>query len=250
MEATFESVLESARQNKWSRKQTRSELYKLNCPELWARRDELMAALGFATTDQTAVAQQAAAEQSKQEAARQVEETKARMEATRLAAEEVARQEREAAAARQAAALAAITDGAEIWCDACENTVVRVVNSYGRQSTFDNGGYRAGIKIGDYEAVFYNRQCPDQFAAECWSVLKAVEVAAERGLKLCTVRNDRIGGFEACNGKSIKRGYIGAKYLYVASKIASENGIAVNFEPCSSADNLADAVCRRPGKVN
>ncbi|MGH9931019.1 MAG: hypothetical protein ACREA9_17565 [Pyrinomonadaceae bacterium] len=229
MEATFQAVLAAARENKWTRKQTRGELYILNCPELWARRDELMTALGFATTDQTATDQQAAADNAAREAGEQ--------------------QEREAAAAKREAALAAITDGAIIFCDSAENTVVKVVNSYGRQAKFDNGGYRAGLKVGDFEAVFYNGQCPDQFAGECWAVLKAVEFAKERGLKSCTVRNDRIGGFGACNGKSIKRGYIGAKYLYVAKKIAEEHGIAVQFDLCTSDTNEADRVARKPGRV-
>lgn len=208
-----------------------------------------MTALGFATTDQTAPAQQAETEEQRKQAQAQEQALREKQEAERIALEADEAQARVDAEAKRLAALEAITDGAVIFCDGCENTVVRVVNSYGRQQKFDNGGYRAGLKCGAFEAVYYNTQCPDQFAAECWSVLKAVEFAAERGLKSCTVRNDRIGGFEACNEKKQRRGYVGAKYLSVAQKIAREHGLAVTFDPCSCEDNQADAVVRRPGKV-
>jgi hypothetical protein len=153
------------------------------------------------------------------------------------------RKEQEEKALVEKVRLAALrlADGDVIWCDSAENTVVRVVNSYGRQKKFDNGGYRVGLKCGEIERVFFNSQCPDQFAGECYSVLKSVELAAEHGCKSVTIRNDRIGGFEA----TTKRGYIGAKYLWVAKKIAIERGVTVNFNLCSSAENLADAVARQ-----
>lgn len=250
---TYESFLDLARESKWTRKQTRNELYKLNCPELWERRDELMAALGFATTDQTAAAQQV--ELAKQ---READEAARQAAAEREEAERVAREADEAQAKVDAelariAALEAITDGAVIWCDACENTETRVVNGYGRHAKFDNGGYRAGLLIsteaGQVEEVYYNRQCPDQFAAECWSVLKAVEFASERGLKTCVIRNDRIGGFDSLSEKKQKKGGKAATYLAVAARIARDAGLAVTFDRCTSEENLADAVCRRPGKV-
>lgn len=128
-----------------------------------------------------------------------------------------------------------------IWCDAAPNTVTKVVNGYGKQVKYNNGGYRAGIKCDAAEEVFVNRQCPDQFAAECWSVLKAVEFAVEHCIAECVIRNDRIGGFDATK----KRGYIGAKYLWVAQKLASENNIQLEFDRCTGAENLADPVSRR-----
>jgi hypothetical protein len=246
---TFESFLTLARESKWSRKQMRSELFALNSPELWARRDELMAALGFATTDQTPAAQQAAAEESKKQFEAQAQAAAERREAERVAREADEAQARVDAEAARLAALEAIIDGAVIYCDGAENTVTRVVNSHGRQQKFDNGGYRAGLKIGDYEVVFFNTKCPDQFAAECWSVLKAVEFATERGLKSCTIRNDRIGAFDAMNEKNMRKGGKAATYLKVAARIAAEHGLAVTFDPCTSAENLADAVVRRPGRA-
>ena len=133
-----------------------------------------------------------------------------------------------------------LADGAVIWCDAAENTVTRVINSYGKQRKFDNGGHRIGLKSGDLEERHYNTQCPDQFAGECFAVLKAVELAVKHGLKAVTIRNDRIGGFEA----STKRGYKGATYLWVAKKLATESGMVVSFDLCSGAENLADRVSR------
>ncbi|MDQ3288928.1 MAG: hypothetical protein M3Q42_11860 [Pseudomonadota bacterium] len=246
---TFESFLSLAQESKWSRKQTRGELFKLNDETLWARRDELMQALGFATTDQAAATQQAAAEESKQQAEAQAQAAREQWKAQQVAREADQAQARLDEAAARLAALEAIADGAVLWCDGCENTVTRVINAYGRQAKYDNGGYRAGLLIetaaGKVEAVFTNTQCPDQFAAECWSVLKAIEFAAERGLKSCTVRNDRIGGFKA----TAKKNYKGTTYLQVAAKIAREAGLEVTFDQCRSAENLADAVCRRPGKA-
>ena len=162
----------------------------------------------------------------------------------REAAEEAAEQARREREAQRAAAKAAIARGAVIWCDAAENTVTRVVNAYGRKAKFHNGGYRVGLlaetDAGEYEAREYNSRCPDQFAAECYAVLKAVELAADAGAATVTVRNDRIGGFEA----STKRGYIGAKYLWVAAKLASDNDLTVTFDRCSGAENRADRVSR------
>ena len=145
----------------------------------------------------------------------------------------------------QEVAKGAISNGnATIWCDAAENTVIRTVNSYGKKVKFHNGGYRIGILAetdsGEYETRFYNSRCPDQFAGECYAVLKAIELAAECKAKTIVVRNDRIGGFRA----STKKGYIGAKYLFVAKKIADENGIDATFEMCTSRENRADSISR------
>lgn len=132
-----------------------------------------------------------------------------------------------------------------IHCDSSENTVRATVNSYGKKIKFNNGGYRVGLFVLEdkTEAVFYNTQCPDQFAGECFAVLKAVEFATEAGCSEAVIVNDRIGSFV----DSTKRGYVGAKYLWVAQKIASENGLEVSFDRCSSAENLADSVARREG---
>jgi len=134
---------------------------------------------------------------------------------------------------------------AVIWADAHENTVRKVVNRFGKKVTFNNGGYRIGIlveKEGEKkEFVFYNTRCPDQFAGECFSVLKAVEVAKEMGFKKIVIRNDRIDSFYA----TTKWGYIGMKYLYIARKLSEDEGIDVEFKICSSVKNKADGLSRR-----
>lgn len=141
-----------------------------------------------------------------------------------------------------------IRDGAVIWCDAAPNTVNRVVNGYGKQAKFDNGGYRAGVLVetpdGDHCERFINRSCPDQFAAECWSVLKAVELAKECELQSVTIRNDRISSFTAVSQKKSRKGYIGSKYLYVAKRIAEAADLDVTFDRCTGAENRADRVSR------
>ena len=127
-----------------------------------------------------------------------------------------------------------------IFCDAAPNRVERIVNANGKKMEFDNPGWRVGLKSGEYEERFYNTKCPDQFAGECFAVLKAVEKVAEIGLDSVTVRNDRITSFSA----STKRGYAGAKYLYVAKKIAEEAGLDVDFEYVPGEENPADIVSR------
>jgi len=168
-------------------------------------------------------------------------------EQRRAAADKAADQERRDREARRAAAKAAIARGAVIWCDAAENTVTRVVNGRGRKAKFHNGGYRVGLlaetDAGEYEAREYNTRCPDQFAAECYAVLKAVELAAECSAAAVTIRNDRINGFNA----STKRGYIGAKYLWIASKLAKDNDLSVTFDGCTSEENRADRISRTEG---
>lgn len=135
-----------------------------------------------------------------------------------------------------------------IFCDAAQNTKRVKVNSYGKLRKFHNGGHRVGIVVVNEdgervaEAVYHNTKTPDndQFAGECWSVLKAIEVAKELSLDSVTICNDRVGGFEA----STKRGYIGAKYLWIAKKIATENKINVSFDQVKGNENVADAVSR------
>lgn len=236
-----------AKSNGWSRKRTRDELYKINDESLWAERDAICSALGFATTDQTAAAaqtaQQQAAAASAADSEARIAAGRERLQAERAEREAAERQAREEARAKRAAAKAAIVDGAVLWCDAAENRTTRVVNGYGKKRTFDNGGHRVAVVCGEFVTRHVNTVCPDQFAAECFAVLKAVELAVECGLKTCTIRNDRIGGFEA----SVKKGYAGAKYLWVAKKIANENGLAVTFDQCRGDENLADHASRTEG---
>ena len=231
----------------WNRQQVRKAMFVRGGDALLAEKNEILSELGFATVDEMASQQQAAAVAAKNQVA---EEQAARLaegqvkaaaaQAERAAAD---RQTREQAAADFATAKAEIADGAVIWCDAAENTVTRAVNSYGKQAKFDNGGYRVGLVCGGYTHRHVNTACPDQFAGECFAVLKAIELATECGLHSCTIRNDRIGGFES----STKRGYAGAKYLWVAKKIAAENNLEVTFDLCSGAENQADRASRTEG---
>lgn len=144
-----------------------------------------------------------------------------------------------------------LEDGAIIYCDAARNITRGTPGAYGRIREFDNGGARIGLRSGKFSAVHFNTQCYhpksgefDQFMAECFSVLKAVETAKEHGLKNVIIRNDRIGGFDAST-TSTKRGYKAATYLWITKKMAAEAGLEVIFDRCTGAENLADAVSRR-----
>jgi DNA-binding transcriptional MerR regulator len=242
---TIEQIIDQARSENLSNKKIRSLLFhngfdhKVEFP---AVRD----ALGREKGDSGEANRQAKLEaEAKADEARKAREAEyAKERAEKEAAEKKARAEWETS---QAKAKEAIADGAVIWCDAAENTVTRVVNRFGRKAKYDNGGYRIGLLAetddGEYEAREYNTRCPDQFAGECFAVLKAVELAADCRAKKVTIRNDRIGGFEA----STKRGYIGAKYLWVAKNMAEENGLGVTFDVCSGAENRADRISRTEG---
>ncbi len=101
-----EQFIEVARAAAWSRNRTRSELYKLNQPELWARRDEVLASLGFATTAETAAAKQAAQKEAAlRRSAIEDQEAAKRAEAAKTARlrEQAEREQREAAEAELAA---------------------------------------------------------------------------------------------------------------------------------------------------
>lgn len=239
---TIAEITEQAREENLSNKKIRSLLFhngfdhKVEFPAI---REALGREVGDSGEANLLSKQQAEAEAAE---AREVRE--AELEKQREQREAEAKAKEKAAAEAKQAALDSIADGCVIWCDAAPNTVTKVVNRFGKQRKFDNGGYRVGIlaegESGNYEANFQNRQCPDQFAGECFAVLKAIEFAAERGLKSATIRNDRIGGFEA----TTKRGYAGTKYLWVAKKIAEENGLDVTFALCSGEENRADRISR------
>jgi hypothetical protein len=244
---TVAEIIEVARRENLSGKAIRSLLYHAGLDykvEFPAIREALGREKGPAgPTDEEIAARKAAEELALAERQEQT--------ARNLMAQEAAdRKAHEDAAARLAAAKAAIADGAVIWCDAAQNTVRKTVNSYGRVAKFDNGGCRVGIVVdtpaGRFTARHFNTKCYsektgayDQFAAECFAVLKAVELAAECGLKRCVIRNDRIGGFAATEKRNL-----GGKYLYVATKIASENGLTVEFDKCSGEENIADCISR------
>lgn len=227
--ATYESIRDLAFAENLSNRKIKELLYQAGLND---RREEMLSELG-----------REKGPASTPKAVPQLDpEQKAKIEAERAAREQAEAVAAAAASAeRNRLASLRLEDGATIWCDAAQNKVRRVVNGYGRKATFDNGGYRIGVKCGELERVFKNTQCPDSFAGECFAVLKSIELAAEHGCKAITVRNDRIGGFEA----TTKRGYIGAKYLWVAKKIAAEHGMTVLFDQCSGAENLADAVSRK-----
>lgn len=150
---------------------------------------------------------------------------------------------------------ASATHGADqvhltIVVDAAPNVVRRVVNRFGKIMKFDNGGYRVAcvVKNADgvktHEATFVNLVCPDQFAAECYAVLKAVNLADDFGCTHLIVVSDCIGSFGAVSDKKMRRGYKGGTYLYTARSIAAENGCAVEFESTTSRANEADGLSR------
>ena len=123
-----------------------------------------------------------------------------------------------------------------VWCHA--RRVPEVLRGY-------RDGCRVGVLCGGAEKSFSNSQCFsartgnfDQYAAECWAVLKAVEWAATLGPKAILLRNSLIGSFRATR----RFGYRGEKYLWIASRIAVEKGIDVQFERCRGDENLAAAV--------
>lgn len=246
---TIEQIIERARAENLSNKKIRSLLFHAGFDyrvEFPAIREALGRQAGPSGPSEEEIAAKQAAEEAAAQARQEqlARETEARAEADKKAREE--------AAAQQVAAKAAIADGAVIWCDAAQNMVEKVVNRFGRKVKRDNGGCRTGLLVetpaGVYDQVDFNTKtyhdktgAYDQFAAECYAVLKAVELAVDCGLTNCTVRNDRIGGFKA----STKRGYIGAKYLFVASKIAVDNVLTVTFDRCEGSENRADKVSRR-----
>jgi hypothetical protein len=245
IQLTIAEIIDQARREDLSNKKIRSLLFHAGFDhkvEFPAIRDALGREAGDDGAANLAVKQQAA-----DEAAARRAERAAADQLGRESREQAEREAREKAAADRQLAKESIADGCIIWCDAAQNTVVKVVNSYGRQAKFDNGGYRVGLvaetSAGDYVARHANTKCPDQFAGECYAVLKAVELAVEAGLQSCVIRNDRIGGFDA----STKRGYIGAKYLWIAKQMSEEQGLAVTFEPCSGSENRADRASRTVG---
>ena len=225
----------------------KDELFSAN---LSARKEEMLRELGLAKgADGQSLAALTEAEKAAREAKEAAKAEQNRIVAERQAkaaekaAERIAREKaaEEAKAAQLIAAKAAITNGAVIWCDAADN----------KNGRYHNGcriGLRVDTEAGRFTAQHYNTKtfsektgAYDQFAAECYGVLKAVELAIECKLTTCVIRNDRIGGFEA----STRRGYIGAKYLWVAQKMAVENNLEVEFDRCTGDENLADYVSRK-----
>jgi hypothetical protein len=149
-----------------------------------------------------------------------------------------------------------------LWVDASENTGRIPANVLGGLA-FNSGGYRIGLLLQqdgqpDITQVHYNARCPDQYAGECYAVLKGIELVTgqirtsflrqeavpggmnESSFKQLVLRSDRITSFRDC----IKKDYEGTKYLRRAEYLASEAIILVNFKTCLSEENLADAVLR------
>lgn len=118
---TFDQLAEVAKNEGWTRKQVRRAMHAENDPALWARRDEMMAVLGLATTEQTAVAAQAA--ESVQRAAAQAAEA-----ARQAAAETAARQRRLAEQVQREQAEAKAAELAEY--QAAERTALAAVEPH------------------------------------------------------------------------------------------------------------------------
>jgi translation elongation factor EF-1alpha len=130
-----------------------------------------------------------------------------------------------------------------IFCDAAENTVRRVVNSYGKIRTFNNGGYRIGVcDANGHEARFYNTRVDNSFSAEAFAILKAVECAAEWGYTDVVVMSDCAHAYGRTKNRDA------SKYSWVADKIAAERGVTFRVEAIAGADNPADKVSRTEGE--
>lgn len=133
-----------------------------------------------------------------------------------------------------------------IWCDAGENTIRKVVNSYGKMVTYKNGGFLAGVVIEETreELIFKNGQCSYSLEAEAFAVLKSIECAIARGAKSLLIKSD---GVTSLSQEISKRENKGDRYLAVARRLVDENGLQLGFERVGSSSdaNRADAFLRR-----
>jgi hypothetical protein len=121
-----------------------------------------------------------------------------------------------------------------------QNTVTKVVNRFGRQATYNNGGFRVGLVIGEPAQKFaaINKQAAYATEAECWGVLRAVEYAIGQGWrKVLIVANQ--AGF----GHSRDSRNKGQFFLDLAQAKAAVAELEVEFES-PEGSNPAAAVAR------
>lgn len=129
-----------------------------------------------------------------------------------------------------------------IYTDAAKNTVRRVVNRFGKLNTYNNGGFRIGCITADgsREARYFNTRCGDNFAAEAFAILKALEFGLEVEPAATEVRV-----YSDCHhayGRTKNRD--ASKYSWVADKLASERGVKLIVDSVAGDENPADRVSR------
>jgi len=100
---------------------------------------------------------------------------------------------------------------------------------------------RGGKEVGSDRAI--NTKAIDSWAAEAYGLLKAIEWAAKEGLRLVHVVTDCGAPFGGGKGKSPSSKQA-RKYVWVANKIAKENGIRFQVSRIDREQNLADSVAR------
>lgn len=108
-----------------------------------------------------------------------------------------------------------------------QNTVTKVVNRFGRQATYNNGGFRVGFVIGEPAQKFaaINKQAAYATEAECWGILRAVEYTIGQGWK-----SVRIVAAQAGFGHSRDSRNKGQFFLDLAQAKAAVAELEVEFE--------------------
>lgn len=143
------------------------------------------------------------------------------------------------AAPNQGNASAAMKNKLILYVDAAANRYEKVVNSYGKKLKGSNG-WKIGIvsEDGEIRERATNTQATNSLAAEAYGILKAVEIAAEKGVIAVVIHSDAIGSLESPASEQ------GDKYLWVARKIAADNNLAVTIARVAGSENPADAISR------
>jgi len=127
-----------------------------------------------------------------------------------------------------------------VYVDAAKNTVSRVVNSYGKINTFDNGGFRIGVVCEGRNARYVNTKAEDSFAAETYALFKGLEFALEvrPDVKIVVIRSD------CQQAGAITKNEQANTYVRVLEKTARERGVTIRHEFVSGSENPADRVSR------
>lgn len=108
-------------------------------------------------------------------------------------------------------------------------------------------GHRVGVVACTPEGsvlgsgLFANSVCPDQYAAACWAVLRAIEIAIQNGAELVGIKTQQVENL----GSSTRNGYKGSRYLEIAREGVWQAKARCYFETLSANSiNLAEFVAR------
>lgn len=126
-----------------------------------------------------------------------------------------------------------------LYVDAAANRSEKVVNSYGKKAKWSKG-FKIAV-VSDDKAIretFVNTKAANSLAAEAFAVLKAVEVAVKSGASSARICSDVIGALDMPASNQ------GDRYLWLARKMISESGLAVEIAVVDGAQNPADALSR------